>query len=53
MGAEKSTLRVIYFRHIRSILEFAVPVWNGAITQKEVKKNGEGPKSGTKYNLWK
>ena len=38
MGAEKSTLRVVYFRHIRSILEFAVPVWNGAITLKEVKK---------------
>ena len=38
MGAEKSMLRVVYFRHIRSILEFAVPVWNGAITLKEVKK---------------
>ena len=38
MGAQKSTLRIVYFRHIRSILEFAVPVWNGAITQKEVKK---------------
>ena len=38
LGAEKRTLRVVYFRHIRSILEFAVPVWNGAITQKEVKK---------------
>jgi len=43
LGAEKRTLRVVYFRHIRSILEFAVPVWNGAITQKEV-KNWKGSK---------
>ena len=37
-GADKSTLRVVYFRHIRSIVEFVVPLWNRAITQKEVKR---------------
>ena len=35
MGAESRVLRLIYFRHIRSILEFGVPAWNGGITMKE------------------
>ena len=36
MGAETSILKLIYYRHVRSILEFGVPVWNGSITKKEV-----------------
>ena len=36
MGAETNILKLIYYRHVRSILEFGVPVWNGAISQKEV-----------------
>ena len=38
MGAETSILLLIYYRHIRSILEFAVPVWNGGITKKQEQK---------------
>ena len=38
MGTESNILKLIYFRHVRSILEFGVPVWNGAITKKEVSK---------------
>ena len=38
MGAESNILKLIYFLHVRSILEFGVPVWNGAITKKEVSK---------------
>ena len=36
MGAETNIMKLIYYRHVRSILEFGVPVWNGAISQKEV-----------------
>ena len=36
MGAETNILKLTYYRHLRSILEFGVPVWNGAISQKEV-----------------
>ena len=38
LGAETNILLLIYYRHIRSILEFAVPVWNGGITKTEVHK---------------
>ena len=38
MGTESSTLRLVYFRHIRCILEFGVPAWNGAITKKQASK---------------
>ena len=38
LGADTKILRLIYFRHIRSILEFGVPVWNGAISLKESQK---------------
>ena len=38
MGAETNILLLIYYRHIRSILEFAVPVWNGGITKKQEQK---------------
>ena len=35
MGAKTNTLRLIYFRHVRSILEFGAPAWNGALTVKQ------------------
>ncbi len=38
MKASRTAMLLIYFRHVRSILEFGVPTWNGAITQKEVAK---------------
>ena len=38
LGADSNVLKLVYFRHVRSILEFGVPVWNGSITQLEVKK---------------
>ena len=38
LGAETNILLLIYYRHVRSILEFAVPVWNGGITKNEEKK---------------
>ena len=34
----KITLKLIYFQHICSILEFGVAAWNGAITEKQSKK---------------
>ena len=38
MGVKTDILELIYFPYMRSILEFGVPVWNGAISQKEVNK---------------
>ena len=38
LGAETNVLLLIYYRHVRSILEFAVPVWNGGISKNEVRK---------------
>ena len=38
MGAQSNILRLIYFRHVRSILEFGVPVWNGCLTLKDSAK---------------
>ena len=38
MGASRRAMLLIYYRHIRSILEFGVPAWNGAITVKEAVK---------------
>ena len=38
MSAETDILKLIYFHHVRSILEFGVPVWNGAISKKKVNK---------------
>ena len=35
MGATQAAMKLIYYRHVRSILEFGVPAWNGAITLKE------------------
>ena len=31
-------LKLVYFQHVRSILEFGSPAWNGAITDIEKKK---------------
>ena len=38
MGADSKILKLVYYRHIRSILEFGVPVWNGALTVNESKQ---------------
>ena len=35
LGAEQDDLVDIYVKHVRSILELAVPAWQGAITQSE------------------
>ena len=35
MGATKAAMLLIYYRHVRSILEFGVPAWNSALTMKE------------------
>ena len=37
MGANRAELVDMYTKHCRSILEYAVPVWNGAITGYECK----------------
>ena len=36
MGASHDDLKDVYEKQIRSILEFGVPVWNGAITKQQV-----------------
>ena len=38
MGASRVAMLLIYYRHIRSILEFGVPAWNSALTEKEAAK---------------
>ena len=38
LGGSKKILKLIYFQHIRSILEFGVAAWNGALTDKQGKK---------------
>ena len=38
LGGSKKILKLIYFQHIRSILEFGVAAWNGAITLKQSDK---------------
>ena len=38
LGGSKKILKLIYFQHIRSILEFGVVAWNGALTIKQAKK---------------
>ena len=35
LGASKQSLLDIYYKHIRSILEFASPAWTGSLTLKE------------------
>ena len=38
LGATKKMLRMVYFQHVRTILEFGSPAWNGSITDMEKKK---------------
>ena len=38
LGASRRSLLNIYTKHIRCILEFACPAWNGALTLKESRK---------------
>merc|ERR1712237_41192 len=35
LGATKSTLLLVYYRHVRSIVEYAAPAWHKAITQRQ------------------
>ena len=35
LGASDETLKLIYILFIRSILEFAAPLWTGALTQNK------------------
>ena len=34
LGADEETLLDVYSKEVRSILEFAVPVWHSSISQK-------------------
>ena len=38
LGATKKMMKVVYFQHVRSILEFGSPAWDGAITDVERRK---------------
>ena len=38
LGAAESDLLGVYFKQIRSIAEYAVPVWNSALTGEEIVK---------------
>ena len=38
LGATKNMLKLVYFQHVRSILEFGSPAWDGAITDMERRK---------------
>ena len=38
LGATKKMLKLVYFQHVRSKLEFGSPAWDGAITDNERKK---------------
>ena len=38
LGARESDLLEVYFKQIRSIAEYAVPVWNSALTGDEIVK---------------
>ena len=38
LGAAESDLLEVYFKQIRSIAEYAVPVWNSALTGDEIVK---------------
>ena len=35
LGASRRSLLDTYYKHVRSILEYAAPAWNGAITVSE------------------
>ena len=38
LGASRKILRLIYFQHIQSILEFGAPAWNSALTITDSQK---------------
>ena len=38
LGGLKKILKLIHFQHIRSMLEFGVAAWNGALTSKQSDK---------------
>ena len=38
LGASRRSLLDIYYKHIRSILEFASPAWTGSLTRKESRR---------------
>ena len=38
LGASESEILDVYMKHVRSVLELAVPVWQPALTQNEVKQ---------------
>ena len=37
LGASRSSLLLIYYRHVRSIVEYAAPAWHKAITQRQIR----------------
>ena len=37
LGADRDSLIEVYTKEVRSVLEFAVPVWHSSISQKTVK----------------
>ena len=37
MGASVEDLKDVYLKQVRSVMEFAVPAWNGALTQADEK----------------
>ena len=38
LGASQRVLKLIYYQHVRSILEFGVPAWNSGISTLDIKK---------------
>ena len=38
MGAHRATLKYIYYKQIRSVLEFASVVWTAGLTQEDISK---------------
>ena len=38
MGASRTTLKDIYYKQIRSVLEFASVVWTAGLTQEDISK---------------
>ena len=38
LGANQGELLDVYFKHVRSTLELAVPVWQPALTQHEIRQ---------------
>ena len=59
MGGTEEDVLDVYFKHVRSIAEYAVPVWNFSLTKKEVikleriQKIGVAIIKGENYNNYK